>query len=229
MHEILQTPLGVAQPEHNLGWQSMIKHRGVLRLILLGIFLSSPFFSFLAHGQSREVDSESNYKNRAALYYLGEQDELLIKVNIWGFVQKPGQYMVPSGTDLISLISYAGGPREQANLSRIKVIRNQALLASWRDGGSGNGQLAMNGGESLSRSVTPVESSDTDSVKPTVIEVNVKRFISTGDERLIPELQPGDTVVLEGSSFHFFGKVLDVMAKLAIIAQVYFWITLANR
>jgi len=203
----------------------MIKHRGVLRAILLGILLSSPFISQPGFGQSRDSESSSNYKNRAALYYLGEQDELLIKVNIWGFVQKPGQYMVPSGTDLISLISFAGGPREQANLKRIKIIRNQALLAARND--SDSGHLAMRGDAALSRSVAPA--ADVAKEKPTVIEVNVKKFISTGDETLIPELQPGDTVVLEGSTFHFFGKVLDVVAKVAIIAQVYFWITLANR
>lgn len=62
---------------------------------------------------------------RGAQYYLGTDDQLLIKVNIWGFVAKPGQYLVPNDTDLISLISFAGGPRDGAKLSRIKLIRDQ--------------------------------------------------------------------------------------------------------
>jgi len=59
----------------------------------------------------------------AAQYILGSRDQVLMAVNIWGFVGKPGQYMVPYGTDLISLLSYAGGPREEAKIKSIKVIR----------------------------------------------------------------------------------------------------------
>jgi hypothetical protein len=61
---------------------------------------------------------------RGAQYFLGTNDQLLIKVNIWGFVAKPGQYLIPSDTDLISLISFAGGPIEGAKLSKIKLIRS---------------------------------------------------------------------------------------------------------
>ena len=44
-------------------------------------------------------------------------------VNVWGFVHKPGQYMVPYETDLISLLSFAGGPREEARIKSIKLVR----------------------------------------------------------------------------------------------------------
>ncbi|MDW7680740.1 MAG: SLBB domain-containing protein [bacterium] len=67
---------------------------------------------------------------RGAQYFLGTDDQLLIKVNIWGFVAKPGQYLVPSGTDLVSLISFAGGPREQAKLSNITIIRATSTAKS---------------------------------------------------------------------------------------------------
>jgi len=63
------------------------------------------------------------FRDRAAQYYIGEEDELLIKVNVWGFVRKPGQYLVPSDTDLISLLSFAGGPTEDAKIQNIKLIR----------------------------------------------------------------------------------------------------------
>jgi len=65
-------------------------------------------------------------RDRASQYYLGSEDELLIPVNIWGFVQKPGQYMVPNNTDLISLLSFAGGPTEHANISNVRLIRSDA-------------------------------------------------------------------------------------------------------
>ncbi len=64
-------------------------------------------------------------RNRAAQYFLGGgvREQVLMAVNVWGFVVKPGQYMVPYNTDLISLLSYAGGPREEAKIKSIKIVR----------------------------------------------------------------------------------------------------------
>jgi len=59
----------------------------------------------------------------ASRYFLGEERELLISVNILGPVNKPGQYMIPSETDLISLIAYAGGFREDAKIKDVKIVR----------------------------------------------------------------------------------------------------------
>jgi len=71
-----------------------------------------------------DVQAQEQKYPRGAQYYLGTDDQLLIKVNIWGFVAKPGQYLVPNDTDLISLISFAGGPRDGAKLKSIKLIRD---------------------------------------------------------------------------------------------------------
>jgi len=54
---------------------------------------------------------------------LGTEDELQFNVHIWGQVNKPGLYAVPDGTDLISLISLAGGPTDDAKLSHVVVVR----------------------------------------------------------------------------------------------------------
>ncbi len=189
------------------------------------------FYSFALSAFSQTKGDIPNLKNRGALYYLGEQDELLIKVNIWGFVQKPGQYMVPNGTDLISLISFAGGPREQARLKNIKIIRNRALLASRMEPNEGhlamNGKFELNAGESGDEGLQKSKDQFGDQRK--VIEVNVKKYIDTGDESLIPDLEPGDTVIVEGSAFHFISKAFEFTTKLAVIAQIYFWIYAARR
>ncbi|NQT25898.1 SLBB domain-containing protein [candidate division KSB1 bacterium] len=68
--------------------------------------------------------------SRGAQYYLGSEDELLVPINIWGFVQKPGQYLVPNNTDLISLLSFAGGPTEDAKISNIRIVRSDPKLGS---------------------------------------------------------------------------------------------------
>lgn len=146
---------------------------------------------------SQESTKEETLRKTGAQYYLGAKDELLMKVNIWGFVKSPGQYLVPADTDLISLLSFAGGPVEDAKIKKIKVIR--AI------GHNGNG------------------------IQRTVINVNVQKYIETGDDRLIPELHPEDTIVVSGSTMHFIGKFFDFASKLAVIAQIYFLIKVASR
>ncbi|MFQ5600018.1 MAG: polysaccharide biosynthesis/export family protein [Candidatus Krumholzibacteriia bacterium] len=56
-------------------------------------------------------------------YLAGKEDRLEILVNVWGEVTRPGSYRVPDDTDLIGLLSIAGGPTEDANLNAVKVVR----------------------------------------------------------------------------------------------------------
>ena len=58
--------------------------------------------------------SPSRYTDRPAQYILGSGDILLVNVNLWGHVQRPGIYSVPSSYTLIDLISSAGGPLKTA-------------------------------------------------------------------------------------------------------------------
>ena len=46
----------------------------------------------------------------------GSGDRFLINVQIWGQVNKPGLYSVPDDTGIVELLSYAGGPTEDADL-----------------------------------------------------------------------------------------------------------------
>ena len=58
-------------------------------------------------------------------YYIspGYESRLQITVHIWGEVHKPGLYVVPDNTDLVTLLSYAGGPTKNARVSSVKLIR----------------------------------------------------------------------------------------------------------
>ncbi len=122
----------------------------------------------------------------ASQYVLGNSDEVLMPVNVWGFVGKPGQYMVPYKTDLVSLLSYAGGPLEEAKIKSIRVVR------SGKSGEEGQ-----------------------------VIEVNVKEFIEKGSSELIPVLEPGDTIVVSGTTFNFVRNSLQFVVQVAALAQIY--------
>lgn len=128
---------------------------------------------------------------RGAQYYIGTQNELLMAVNIWGLVLKPGQYLVPSTTDLITLVSVAGGPAAKARLDNVRIIRSSTA-----------------GSE--------------------VIVVNIKKFLVTGDERLIPKLEPGDTILIAGSLGELTTQIVSVVSQLAIVANVYYYFFLRD-
>ena len=49
---------------------------------------------------------------------------VLMKVNLWGGVGKPGIHHVPAKTNLINLLSYAGGPLKDAKLDEVIIKRN---------------------------------------------------------------------------------------------------------
>jgi len=87
--------------------------------------LFSTLVTFTLPSFAQGLASSAN-AGRAAQYFLGNQDQVLMAVNVWGFVNMPGQYMVPLETDLVSLLSYAGGPREDARIKRIRVVRASA-------------------------------------------------------------------------------------------------------
>lgn len=47
--------------------------------------------------------------------------QLETTVHVWGEVKKPGEYRVLEGTNLLQLISKAGGPTEYANLGKVRL------------------------------------------------------------------------------------------------------------
>lgn len=51
---------------------------------------------------------------------------VMMKINLWGSVQKPGIHYVPAKTDLITLLSYAGGPTEKARSDDVIIKRTIA-------------------------------------------------------------------------------------------------------
>ena len=71
--------------------------------------------------QGRSANSQ--YTDRPAQYILGSGDILLVSVNLWGHVQRPGIYSIPSSYTLIDLISSAGGPLKTARLNDVRVVR----------------------------------------------------------------------------------------------------------
>lgn len=59
----------------------------------------------------------------AAYYFISKPGEITMSINLWGYVRNPGRYEIPISTDLVQLLSYAGGPLAEADLGAVKISR----------------------------------------------------------------------------------------------------------
>jgi len=87
------------------------------KILILGVIL------FITPVSAQNTDQQG-FGDRPAQYILGGEDMLLITVNLWGHIQRPGIYTIPIAYGLIDLISSAGGPLTSARLSDVRIIRN---------------------------------------------------------------------------------------------------------
>ncbi len=146
------------------------------------ILLISVVFTYAQELPTFNNQAQSmRYTDRPAQYILGSGDILLVNVNLWGHVQRPGIYSVPSSYTLIDLISSAGGPLKTARLNDVRVVRKNQE----------------------------------------VIQVDVAKFLKTGNNELLPPLQPGDTIIVSGSIQDVFTRMVAIFRDLAIIANVF--------
>lgn len=154
--------------------------KNIIVIIIIFITLSSGF--------TQDTQQISQYGDRPAQYILGGSDILLINVNLWGHIQRPGIYSIPSSYGLIDLMSSAGGPLNTARLSDVRIIRSNQQ----------------------------------------VINVDVEKFIKTGNSEMIPLLQPGDTIIISGSVSDVFTRFLAIVRDIAIIANAIYLISRIN-
>ncbi|MCK5454821.1 MAG: SLBB domain-containing protein [Calditrichia bacterium] len=97
------------------------------RILLMPVFIL--LMSVCGISQDYSLNQQYQPGDRPAQYILGSQDVLLITINLWGHVQRPGIYSIPSSFGLIDLLSSAGGPLKSARLNDVRVIRkNQDVI-----------------------------------------------------------------------------------------------------
>lgn len=99
------------------------------RVLVFFLFVSIGSLTLSAAGQDYSQQLQIQTSDRPAQYILGSGDVLLITVNLWGHVLKPGIYSVPSSFGIIDLLSSAGGPLKTARLNDLRIIRkNQEVI-----------------------------------------------------------------------------------------------------
>ncbi len=96
---------------------------GVLALVLTLAATATAQEPGAISGASDSIRPETLLR---AQYYLepGLEEELKIKVRVWGEVTVPGLYIVGDGADLIEVISLAGGPTQDADLGDVRIVRS---------------------------------------------------------------------------------------------------------
>ncbi len=93
-----------------------------IRIFFLGLFALA--FVTPAFAQVDQMSMANRFMNgRSVNYYYAKPGDITITVSIWGFIQRPGLYEVASSTNLINLISLAGGPNSYAKLTDVNVVR----------------------------------------------------------------------------------------------------------
>jgi NADH:ubiquinone oxidoreductase subunit F (NADH-binding) len=96
-----------------------------MKRILFNTVLAALFFcpgQMFAQTESNIGGSKSG-SSSAAYYYISKPGEITMPINLWGHVRNPGRYEVPISTDIVQLVSYAGGPMSEADLGSVKIAR----------------------------------------------------------------------------------------------------------
>jgi protein involved in polysaccharide export with SLBB domain len=132
-------------------------------------------------------------------YLIGEEKKLEMIVHIWGEVKSPGEYRVPDGTNVLELISKAGGPTEFANL--------KAVL--------------------LTRKGTPAEQTQAtaSTAKPRVFKVNLQQYLVSQQYELLLKLEPGDVVILKRNSWFRWQTGIRLVSQIAFLFQAMYYFT----
>jgi hypothetical protein len=90
------------------------------------------FFATIAVGatMSAQVSTQAELNTskqadlgRPGYFVYAKPFEVTMDVNLWGEVRQQGVYVISTSTDIIQLLSYAGGPQEKSNLEDVLVYR----------------------------------------------------------------------------------------------------------
>jgi hypothetical protein len=86
----------------------------------LSLLMLVPLF---AQNNIAEELKFSDFQISSERYLTDEKGNIMMYVNIWGHVERPGHHLVYEGIDLATLMSVVGGPKSGANMKKIRVYR----------------------------------------------------------------------------------------------------------
>ncbi len=145
-------------------------------------------------------------------YLIGEEKNLEIIVHIWGEIKQAGEKRVPDGTNILELISKAGGPTEFSNLTNVVLYSKQSL------------QSSLDEISDVTDSLDKFIQNDLEKLHKTgKAEIDINKYLAKGKAQYIPRLLPGDVVHVKRNVWYKWQTFIRVTSQIAIIAQVWYW------
>ncbi len=99
---------------------------GIYMKIALSLFFVSVMTATVYAQVSTQTELSTNKQTelaRPGYFFYAKPFEVTMTVNLWGEVPQQGVYVISTSTDIIQLLSYAGGPRDKSNLEDVMVYR----------------------------------------------------------------------------------------------------------
>ena len=96
-----------------------------MKRIIFLVFLIVNSLSFIYAQEDVQIGSNlNNYRQtQGGLFDYSDPSGINIKVQLWGYVKYPGYYVIPAKRTMNDLISYAGGPLEDAMMEDLRIYR----------------------------------------------------------------------------------------------------------
>lgn len=94
-----------------------------IKKLFIITFIMTILFNWII---AQDIDTGSyqqDIPNTGTRYFTDEDGNVRMWINIWGHVNKPGNYLVYNNTDVITVLAMAGGLRSGAAIDRIKLYR----------------------------------------------------------------------------------------------------------
>jgi protein involved in polysaccharide export with SLBB domain len=118
-------------------------------------------------------------------------------VHVMGEVLRPGEYRVADDTDVLELVSKAGGPTEFANMSEVSLRRRDVMGVK-----TASANPMAGGGES-------------------VVKVDLKDFLKHKDEQAPPILSPGDVVTVPRNKMAKWRTAAGLIRDVSVVVTAY--------
>lgn len=169
-------------------------------------------FCVLNTGYSQNIQAKGDK------YLIGEEEKLEMIVHIWGEVRNPGEYRVQDDTNVLELISKAGGPTEFSNLEDVILTRGGF---PWR-------QLANFKSNATLQAKKDNLPEYSKGFQKRVIRINLKEYLEKEDFKGFPKLQPGDVLRIKRNSWFRWMTAIRLVSQIAIVFQAMYYFSQIN-
>jgi hypothetical protein len=126
-----------------------------------------------AHAQNISTGSQQ-FRQANGIFRVAEPGQLADSVNVWGDIPTTGRFLIPKGTSLPELMSYAGGPQnlnsDLFNISKVKIVVNVSRYM-----GVGKGETEISNFEFKYKDPIPAKLYTYDIQNNDIISIEVQR------------------------------------------------------